>query len=109
MMRCLKKITIESKSGSGASKLPTCQFYEQLLFMKDSISNNKSTSSKLTLSMPAAPGGIDITNSGDMFDESFEINASSLENDSSFKKHKVIGNPMETPCAKKAMYIAESR
>ena len=50
--------------------------------------------------MPAPTGGIDMTNSGEIFDESFEVSVPSLENESSSQKHK-IGNAVETPCTKK--------
>lgn len=100
MMRCLKKMSIESKSGSGAAKLPTCQFYEQLLFLKDSISNNKSTSSNLTLSTPGAFGSVDLINSGENCDGLLETNDPSPENESSFQKHKSC-SPLDTPSTKK--------
>ena len=43
-MKCCKKLELASKSGSGASKVPTCQHYEQLLFLKDYVSNRVTTS-----------------------------------------------------------------
>ena len=94
-MRCLKKISIESKSGSGAAKSPTCQFYEQLLFLKDSISNSKSTSSNFTLSMP-----VDLTNSVENFDGLLQANDQSLEVESTCQKHKSC-SPVDMPSTKK--------
>ena len=43
-MKCLKKLDNLSKSGAGASKTPTCQCFEQLHFLKDSVSNRPTTS-----------------------------------------------------------------
>ena len=48
MMRCLKKISEGQKSGAGASKVPTCKFFDQLLFLRDFVSNRE-TNSNITL------------------------------------------------------------
>ena len=48
MMRCLKKISEGQKSGAGASKVPTCKFFNQLLFLRDFVSNRE-TNSNITL------------------------------------------------------------
>lgn len=48
MMKCLKKQTDYHKSGRGAGKLPTCKCFDQLLFLKDSISNKTKTTSNLS-------------------------------------------------------------
>ncbi|XP_065056835.1 uncharacterized protein LOC135685032 [Rhopilema esculentum] len=44
MMKCLKKIEIANRSGSGAHRTPTCKHFESLLFLKDSISNEATES-----------------------------------------------------------------
>ncbi|XP_065055214.1 uncharacterized protein LOC135683790 [Rhopilema esculentum] len=46
MMKCLKKIEIANRSGSGAHCTSTCKHFESLLFLKDSISN-KATESNI--------------------------------------------------------------
>ena len=43
-MRCLKKIKDTQKSGAGASKTPTCKLFDNLLFLKDFVSNRETTS-----------------------------------------------------------------
>jgi len=43
-VKCLKKMGEASKSGSSATKIHYCQYFEQLLFLKDSVSNRPSTS-----------------------------------------------------------------
>ena len=48
MMRCMKKISGGQKSGAGASKMPTCKLFEQLLFLRDFVSNRE-TNSNITL------------------------------------------------------------
>ncbi|XP_046862378.1 uncharacterized protein LOC124455802 [Xenia sp. Carnegie-2017] len=42
--KCLKKRELESRSGAEAKKLPTCAFFVELSFLRDSVSNRKSTS-----------------------------------------------------------------
>ena len=44
MMRCMKKISEGQKSGAGASKMPTCKLFEQLLFLRDLVSNRETNS-----------------------------------------------------------------
>ena len=48
MMRCLKKINEVQKSGASASKMPTCKLFDQLLFLRDFVSNRE-TNSNITL------------------------------------------------------------
>ena len=43
-VKCLKKLGEASKSGSSATKIHYCQYFEQLLVLKDSVSNRPSTS-----------------------------------------------------------------
>ncbi|XP_046863507.1 uncharacterized protein LOC124457274 [Xenia sp. Carnegie-2017] len=65
MMRCLKKIKDAEKSGAGASKTPSCKLFENLLFLKDFVSNRETTSN-ITLS-----NEIINTDSGSIRDDSF--------------------------------------
>ena len=51
MMRCLKKINEGQKSGAGASKMPTCKLFDQLLFLRDFVSNRETTSN---ITLPSA-------------------------------------------------------
>ena len=44
MMRCLKKISDGQKSGAGATKIPTCKFFKQLVFLRDFVSNRETES-----------------------------------------------------------------
>lgn len=55
-MRCLKKIGEGQKSGAGASKTPTCKLFDQLLFLRDFVSNRE-TSSNINLA-PVPTGDI---------------------------------------------------
>ena len=48
MTRCLKRRNDSQRSGSGYSKIPTCRNFNQLLFLKDTISN-RSTIGNLNL------------------------------------------------------------
>ena len=51
MMRCMNKINEGQKSGAGASKLPTCKLFDQLLFLRDFVSNRETTSN---ITLPSA-------------------------------------------------------
>ena len=44
MSKCLKRRESLSKSGAGASRLPTCKLFEQLLFLKDTLLNRPTES-----------------------------------------------------------------
>ena len=44
MMRCLKKIKDGQKLGGSAFKMPTCKLFDQLLFLKDFVSNRETNS-----------------------------------------------------------------
>ena len=44
MMKCLKKIDLVSRSGAGTSKTPTCKHFNDLLFIRDSVSNRSTES-----------------------------------------------------------------
>ena len=44
MMRCLNKIKDGQNSGGGALKMPTCKLFDQLLFLKDFVSNRETKS-----------------------------------------------------------------
>ena len=43
-MRCLNKIKDGQNSGGGALKMPTCKLFDQLLFLKDFVSNRETNS-----------------------------------------------------------------
>jgi hypothetical protein len=54
--KCLDRKRDLEKSGSGYSKQPTCRFYNQLLFLRDSISNRTTQSNVQVRSIsPATP------------------------------------------------------
>ncbi|CAB4041016.1 Hypothetical predicted protein [Paramuricea clavata] len=54
--KCLDRKRDLEKSGSGYSKQPTCRFYNQLLFLRDSISNRTTQSNVPVRSIsPAIP------------------------------------------------------
>lgn len=44
MMKCLKKIDVATRSGAAASKTPTCKYFDQLLFIRDTVSNRPTES-----------------------------------------------------------------
>ena len=44
MSKCLKRREVMSKSGAGASRLPTCRLFEQLMFLKDVLLNRPTKS-----------------------------------------------------------------
>ena len=48
MRKCLKKRRELTKSGAGATKLPNCKFYNELLFLKD-VLLNRQTESNITI------------------------------------------------------------
>ena len=43
-MKCIKKIDVETRSGAGFKKVPTCAHYESLLFLRDNVSNRETSS-----------------------------------------------------------------
>ena len=51
MMKFIKKIDAATRSGSGSSRLPTCKYFESLLFIRDTVSNKPTESN---LHMPTA-------------------------------------------------------
>ena len=57
--KCLKRREVATRSGSGKTQLPSCQFFKELLFIKDTVSN-RPTSSNVPLpdlfTPPPSPG-----------------------------------------------------
>ena len=49
--KCLKKRELKTRSGAGSSKLPTCNFYNELHFLSDSLANKPSESNITSLDM----------------------------------------------------------
>ena len=58
MMKCLKKIEVENRSGSAAHRTPTCKHFDMLLFLKDSMSNRSTETniSQLDISVDSDSG-----------------------------------------------------
>ena len=44
MMKCIKKIDLQTRSGTSSKRLSTCTHYENLLFLRDNVSNKETDS-----------------------------------------------------------------
>ena len=63
MMKCLKKIDMATRSGAGATKTSTCKYFQQLLFLKDSVSNRRTESNlNMTPLSPTPPPSLSYLN-----------------------------------------------
>ena len=87
-MKFLQKKEDYTKSGSKGGKLPDCKCFEQLLFLKDTISNKAKTSSNITVTpntVPLTPAATDsfITSNSFVDDEHDDFSSEM----GSFSKH----------------------
>ena len=53
--RCTRKCQLKQRSGAGSSKLPVCRYFEQLQFLRDTVSNKLNCNIEIEFAQRASP------------------------------------------------------
>ena len=102
--KCIKRRSSETRSGSKAKTLATCQFFKELSFLRDVVSN-RNTESNVPEACYQGPSSGPSAPMEQQFDENFNFSLNQTNDEGDTRSNSPTVTPLKTERSKRKKII----